>query len=95
MAFVESYVDATGLFTLTATSKKLNVKRKELIEVLERDKAVFRRQGRIEPYADKVSQGYFVIKTGVSNDGHAYDQIYITPRGVQWITETYMGELAA
>ena len=91
--FVDQYVDATGLYTLTATAKNLKVKRKDLIALLERDKFIFRRSGRIEPYAEKVKQGLFEVKAGERN-GHSFMQVYLTTKGVERIASTYMSELA-
>ncbi|MFA6012770.1 MAG: BRO family protein [Desulfobacteraceae bacterium] len=92
--FVDDYVDAQGLKTLTETAKTLEYKRKDLIEILERDGYLFRRQGRLEPYATAVSRGLFAMKTGEANN-RVYYQVYITPRGIEHIAETYRSELAA
>jgi phage antirepressor YoqD-like protein len=90
--FVDRYVDAVGTCTLTTAAKNLGVKRKDLIAVLERDGKLFRRGGRLEPYAEQVKAGRFVIKAGERN-GHAYSQLYLTPKGLQHVAETYMPEL--
>ena len=94
VAFVENYVEAYGLKTLTETAKTLDFKRKDLIEILERDRYLFRRQGRLEPYATAVSRGFFALKTGEANN-RVFSQVYITPRGIEHIAETYTSELAA
>jgi anti-repressor protein len=90
--FVEKFVDATGLYTLTVAAKKLKVKRKDLIAILERDKFLFRRGKKLEAYACKVGKGFFEIKAGEAG-GHAYSQTYLTARGLEMITENYMTEL--
>ena len=91
--FVDNYVDNTGLFTLTALAKNLKFKRTDLIECLIRDKRIFRRSGNLEPYVTEVNAGRYHIKTGSGALGHAYSQLYVTPKGVEWIANRYASEL--
>lgn len=92
--FVGRYVDSSGFITLTESAKTIDFKRKDLIECLERDGLLFRRRGRLEPYKTAVDRGLFVVKTGEAN-GHSYNQVYLTPKGLEWVSQTYRSELAA
>lgn len=93
--FVEKYVESSGIFNLTQASKNLKFKRKDLIECLIRDGRIFRRgkKGKLEPYVTEVNRGMFEIKTGTGELNHAYSQMYITAKGMNWIAETYATEL--
>lgn len=93
--FVEKYVESSGLFNLTQAAKNLKFKRKDLIECLLRDGRIFRRgkKGKLEPYVQEVNRGILEIKTGTGELNHAYTQMYITAKGMNWIAETYATEL--
>ncbi len=93
--FVDRYVESSGIFNLTQAAKNLKFKRKDLIECLVRDGRIFRRgkKGKLEPYVQEVNRGMFEIKTGTGELNHAYSQMYITAKGINWIAETYASEL--
>lgn len=93
VAFVEQYVEAGGAKSLRETAKILNMPEKAMIEVLLRDKVLFRQSGNLLPHALRQRDGLFSVKTGTSDFGHAYTQTRVTPRGVQWIAERYASEL--
>lgn len=93
VAFVEQYVEAGGAKSLRETAKILNMPEKAMIEVLLRDKVLFRQSGNLLPHALRQRDGLFTVKTGTSDFGHAYTQTRVTPRGVQWIAERYASEL--
>ena len=94
--FVDEYVETEGTFTLTEAAKTLKIKRKDLIEKLQDDHILFRRghRGKLEPYATAVERGLFEIKTGKTDNGFAYDHARLTPKGVQWVADRYLTELA-
>lgn len=91
--FVNRYVANTGLRTITEVSKILKVKRKDLIESLICDKALYRQNGALLPYQDKLERGYFDVKTGSANDAYNYSQTLVTGLGVEWIAKRYASEL--
>ncbi|MFD1801295.1 phage antirepressor KilAC domain-containing protein [Mixta tenebrionis] len=93
VAFVEQYVEAGGAKSLRETAKILNMPEKAMIDVLLRDKVLFRQSGNLLPHALRQRDGLFTVKTGTSDFGHAYTQTRVTPRGVQWIAERYASEL--
>ncbi|WPU24488.1 phage regulatory protein/antirepressor Ant [Cedecea neteri] len=93
VAFVEQYVEAGGAKSLRETAKILNMPEKAMIEVLLRDKVLFRQSGNLLPHALRQRDGLFSVKTGTSDFGHAYTQTRVTPKGVQWIAQRYASEL--
>lgn len=93
VAFVDHYVDASGAKSLRETAKILNMPEKAMIDALVRDKVLFRLSGNLLPHALRQRDGFFTVKTGTSDFGHAYTQTRVTPRGIQWIAERYASEL--
>lgn len=93
VAFVNHYVEAGGAKSLRETAKILNMPEKAMIDVLLRDKVLFRQSGNLLPHALRQRDGLFTVKTGTSDFGHAYTQTRVTPRGVQWIAGRYASEL--
>lgn len=93
VAFVNHYVESGGAKSLRETAKILNMPQKAMIDVLLRDKVLFRQSGNLLPHALRQRDGLFTVKTGTSDFGHAYTQTRVTPRGVQWIAERYASEL--
>ncbi|WP_279047287.1 phage regulatory protein/antirepressor Ant [Cedecea davisae] len=93
VAFVEHYVEAGGAKSLRETAKILNMPEKAMIDVLLRDKVLFRQSGNLLPHALRQRDGLFTVKTGTSDFGHAFTQTRVTPKGVQWIAERYASEL--
>lgn len=93
VAFVNHYVEAGGNKSLRETVKILNMPEKAMIDVLLRDKVLFRQSGNLLPHALRQRDGLFTVKTGTSDYGHAYTQTRVTPRGIQWIAERYASEL--
>lgn len=96
VSFVDHYVDAGGSKSLRATAKVLNMPERALIDVLIRDKVLFRQSGNLLPHAVRQRDGLFTVKTGTAEvSGHAFTQTRVTPRGIQWIAERYASELMA
>jgi phage antirepressor YoqD-like protein len=93
VAFVNHYVEAGGAKSLRETAKILNMPEKAMIDVLLRDKVLFRQSGNLLPHALRQREGLFSVKTGTTDFGHAYTQTRVTPRGISWIAERYASEL--
>lgn len=93
VAFVNHYVESGGAKSIRETAKILNMPEKAMIDVLVRDKVLFRQSGNLLPHALRQRDGLFTVKTGTSDFGHAYTQTRVTPRGIQWLAERYASEL--
>ncbi len=93
VAFVNHYVEASGAKSLRETAKILNMPEKAMIDVLLRDKVLFRQSSNLLPHALRQRDGLFTVKTGTSGFGHAYTQTRVTPRGIQWVAQRYASEL--
>lgn len=84
--FVDRYVDAEGAKGVREVCQVLNANEKEFTHFLEKDACVmYRLGGRLAPMSTHRGSGRFVVKTGVSGSGRAYNQARFTPKGVRWI----------
>jgi phage antirepressor YoqD-like protein len=84
--FVDRYVDAEGAKGVREVCQVLNANEKEFTHFLEKDACVmYRLGGCLAPMSTHRGSGRFVVKTGVSSGGRAYNQARFTPKGVRWI----------
>ena len=85
----ERIAEADGNTNLTAGAKVLQLKRKDLIHMLECDKWVYLRGGggSLLGYQNKVQQGLLTHKVRVGNDGKSYTQVMLTPKGLTKLAE--------
>lgn len=92
--FVDRYVDANGLQTLTNVAKMLQLGRNRFVTTLLDEKVLYRCNGDLVPRQNYTDQKYFVVKTGERN-GHAFVQTFVTAKGIQWLAKRYGEECAA
>lgn len=90
IAFIESYVDATGLKCFRDVAKLLKVKENFLRKFLKDNKIQYELGGKWVAYAQHLDAGRFAMKAGVADNGHAYNNCLFTPKGIQWLA----GEIA-
>ena len=90
IAFVDSYVDATGLKGFRDVAKLLKVKENFLRKFLKDNKIQYELGGKWVAYAQHLDAGRFEIRAGVADNGHAYNNCLFTPKGIQWLA----GEIA-
>lgn len=89
--FVDRYVHASsGSKRFREVCKVLKVKENAFWDFLEATKVMYRLRKRQTPYQNHVDAGRFEIVAGVTEEGHAFNTIYFTPKGIAWIA----GELA-
>lgn len=85
-AFVDSYVESTGLKSFRQVAKLLCIKEPCFRECLVENKIMYRLNGEWVAYKNHEEAGRFKTKTGVSeHNDHAYNTAYFTPKGVEWI----------
>lgn len=85
-AFVDQYVQATGLKGFRQVAKLLEVKENWFREFLADRKIMYRLGGEWVPCAPHLDAGRFKVKTGTSLvTGHAFNEAKFTPKGVEWI----------
>ena len=85
-AFVDQYVDSTGLLGFRQVAKVLGVKELAFREMLLSEGIMYFLAGKLTPYAQHIDAGRFEVKTGTSEEnGHAFAQSKWTPKGVEWI----------
>lgn len=90
IAFVDSYVDATGLKGFRDVAKLLKVKENFLRKFLKDNKIQYELGGKWVAYAQHMDAGRFEMRAGVADNGHAYNNCLFTPKGIQWLA----GEIA-
>lgn len=90
IAFVDSYVDATGLKGFRDVAKLLKVKENFLRKFLKDSKIQYELGGKWVAYAQHLDAGRFEMRAGVADNGHAYNNCLFTPKGIQWLA----GEIA-
>lgn len=85
-AFVDKYVDSTGLKGFREVAKLLKVTEPKFRAFLTSEKIMYRLGGEWAAYAQHLDAGRFEVKTGASSaNGHAFNRTMFTGKGVEWI----------
>lgn len=85
IAFVERYVESTGLKGFRQTAKLLGANESRFREFLIDKKIMYRMGGEWQAYQGHIDAGRFEVRTGASDTGHAFNQSKFTPKGVNWV----------
>lgn len=86
VAFVERYVDSTGLKGFRQVCKLLGANEARFREFIEDTGIMYRLGGEWAPNAAHLKTGRFAIKAGTSDvNGHAFNSAKFTPKGVNWV----------
>lgn len=86
VAFVDSYVDATGLKGFREAAKLLKINEARFRDFLTAQKIMYRLGGEWVAYQQHIDAGRFAIKAGKSpQNNHAYSRCLFTPKGLQWV----------
>ncbi|MEB0133393.1 phage antirepressor KilAC domain-containing protein [Pseudomonas sp. CCI2.4] len=85
IAFVDSYVESTGLKGFRQTAKLLKANESRFREFLIDKRIMYRLGGEWQAYQPHIDAGRFDNKTGTSDSGHAFNQAKFTPKGVNWV----------
>lgn len=83
--YVDRYVAANGALGFRQVAKLLKAKEPEFRAFLEDKKILYRLQGKLTPYQNHIEAGRFELKTGVTQNEHAFTQARFTPKGVKWV----------
>jgi phage antirepressor YoqD-like protein len=85
-AFVDAYVDTTGLKGFRQVAKLLKAKENQLREFLTTKQIMYRLGGEWHPYQNHIDAGRLEVKTGSSEvSGHAFNRSFFTSKGVEWL----------
>lgn len=85
-AFVDQYVDSTGLKGFREVAKLLEVKEPWFREFLADRKIMYRLGREWHAHQGHIDAGRFLVKTGTSEASqHAFMTTYFTTKGVEWI----------
>ena len=85
VAFVDRYVESTGLRGFREVCKVLGANESRFREFLIDKKIMYRLGSVLMPMAAHMDAGRFVVKTGTSDDGHAFNSAKFTAKGVEWV----------
>lgn len=85
VAFVDQYVDGTGLKGFRQVCKLLAANESEFRMFLSDARVMYRLGGEWVPYAEHIDAGRFHVKTGQADNGHNFNAAKFTPKGVEWI----------
>lgn len=86
VAFVDRYVDSTGLKGFRQVCKLLGAKENAFRDFLLDEKIMYKLAGEWTPHAQHLDTGRFEVKAGTSEvSGHAFNSARWTPKGVSWI----------
>ena len=85
VAFVDKYVQATGLFTFRDVAKLLKANEARFREFLIDSKVMYYLGKKLTAYKNHEDAGRFSVKTDTAKNGHDYRQTFFTPKGVHWV----------
>lgn len=86
VAFVDKYVDATGLKGFRQVCKLLRAKENRFRDFLKAKGIMYQLGGEWVPHACHLDAGRFEVKAGVSKETeHAFNSARFTAKGVSWI----------
>jgi len=85
VAFVEQYVEGTGLKGFRQVCKLLGANENEFRLFLADAHVWYRLGGEWVPYAEHIAAGRFHVKTGQAGNGHNFNAPKFTPKGIEWI----------
>lgn len=85
VAFVEQYVEGTGLKGFRQVCKLLGANENEFRLFLADAHVWYRLGGEWVPYAEHIAAGRFHVKTGQAGNGYNFNAAKFTPKGIEWI----------
>lgn len=85
IAFVDNYVDSTGLKGFRQTAKLLKANESRFREFLIDKKIMYRMGGEWQAYQPHIDAGRFEVRAGTTDGGHSFNQSKFTPKGVNWV----------
>ena len=95
VAFVEKYVESTGLKGFREVCKLLKANEARFRDFVIGCKAMYRLGGTLTAHQNHIDAGRFEVRTGVADSEHAYTTTKFTPKGIAWIAgEWAKNELA-
>ena len=85
VAFVERYVEATGLKGFREVCKLLKANEARFREFVTEKKILYKLGGAWTAYQPHLDAGRFEVRTGVAESEHAFSTTKFTAKGVDWI----------
>lgn len=88
VAFVDRYVESTGLKTFREVCKMLGANERKFRAMLVADDVMYLLNGGWTVKAYYLAQDYFKVNTGERN-GHSFSTVKFTARGVEWVSRKW------
>lgn len=86
VAFVERYVESTGLKGFREVCKLLKANESRFREFLIDSRIMYRLGGVLTAHQPHIDAKRFAVTTGTSDvSGHAYTSARFTPKGIEWV----------
>ncbi len=86
VAFVQQYVESSGLKGFREVAKLLAANEADFRQFLVSERIMYRLGGAWTAYQPHINAGRFQVKTGTSqHSSHAYSRTMFTAKGVEWI----------
>ncbi len=86
VAFVQQYVESSGLKGFREVAKLLAANEADFRQFLVSERIMYRLGGAWTAYQPHINAGRFQVKTGTSqHSSHAYSRTMFTPKGIEWI----------
>lgn len=88
--FVDRYVNVgTGSKTFRQVAKLLNAKERDLRQFLQDRRVMYRLNGEWVAYQQHIDADRFDTRTSQAENGHVFNQVKFTPKGIAWIAELW------
>lgn len=85
-AFVDAYVDSSGLKGFRQVAKLLKANEARLREFLSEKKIMYLLGGEWMAYQQHIDAGRFAVKAGTSQiNGRAFNRSFFTTKGIEWL----------
>lgn len=86
VAFVDRYVDSTGLKGFREVCKLLKANESRFREFVIAEKIMYRLGGKLTAHQNHIDAGRFEVRAGVAEaNEHAFTTTKFTPKGIDWI----------
>lgn len=85
----DAFLDSNGLRPIRDVSKMVEMRPSDLTAALKKKKAIYKDGKKWKPTAAFAARGYAKMVPMPGPDGRFFDHLYLTPKGVEWVVETF------
>lgn len=85
----DAFLDSNGLRPIRDVAKMVEMRPSDLTAALKKKKAIYKDGKKWKPTATFAARGYAKMVPMPGPDGRFFDHLYLTPKGVEWVVETF------